>query len=224
MKTIISDIESQRQHFEACLDLFTSDLTYHQKGFESLLSEFKLNRSSEVHNDSLIVKSGTTMVISTTLDLATAFQPCIRRTDKLDQFKAWIGMPSSLFEQGVFSWTEDLPSKNWNPKNVKDISNLTQAEQEYLKRASYAYLFGNSNLVESYKEVIEKLYSPFEVAVCAIKKVVIESGGSLIIQGNRPAVFIVDELEIVEGANLKIYAPTNMTVDKLYKISNQLTS
>jgi len=220
MKTAIADIDFQRQQLETCLHLFNPQLTYHQKGFESLLSEFDLNQISEVHCEPLIVKSGSQVVISTTLALSAPFQPCLRSTNNLDQFKAWIGLPNSLFEQGVFSFTKELPSKPWMPKAVSDTSSLSPAEREDIQRASYAYIFGNSKLVDGYKQVIEKLHAPFEVAVCAIEKVIIEAGGSLIIQGSRPAVLIFGELEIIEGGNIKIYAPTNMTVQKLHKISN----
>ncbi len=219
MKTAIADISFQRQNLESCLNLVDSQLRYWQEDFESLLSEFNLNQFSEVHSEPLIVKSGSQVVISTTLDLATSFQPCVRRTNKLDQFKAWIGMSNSLFEEGVFSFTKELPSKPWSPKLVTDISSLAPAEQEDIQRASYAYLFGNSKLVDSYKEVIEKFHAPFEVAVCAIEKVFIEPGSSLIVRGNRPAILIFGELEIIEGGKVEIYAPTNMTVQKLRKIS-----
>ncbi|TFI53152.1 hypothetical protein BLD44_017600 [Mastigocladus laminosus UU774] len=220
MKTAIADIDFQKEQFEKCLHLFNPQWLYRQERFESLLAEYNLNRNFEVHSESLIIKSGSQVVISTTLDMSALFQPCLRSTKNLDQFKAWIGIPNSLFEQGVFSFTKELPSKPWMSKAVSDISSLSLAEQEDIERAGYAYLFGNSKLVDSYKEVLEKLHAPFEVAVCAIKKVVIESGGSLIIQGSRPAVLIFGELEIIEGSTIKIYAPTNMTVQQLHKISN----
>lgn len=220
METTIVDIDLQRQQLETCLHLFNPLLTYQQERFEYLLAEYKLNRVSEVHSKPLIVKSGSNVVISTTLDLQTPFQPCLRITKNLNQFKVWIGMPNSLFEEEVFSFTKELPSNSCIPESFADKSSFSLAEEKDIQRASYAYLFGNSKLVDGYKEIIEKFYAPFEVAVCAIEKIVIESGGSLIIQGSRPALLILRELEILQGGNIKIYAPTNMTVQKLYKLSN----
>lgn len=220
MQTATVDINFQRHRLESNFQLFNRSLIYHQQEFELNLAEYKLNRISDVHREQLIVKSGSNLVISTTLDSEESFQPCLRTTNNLDQFKAWIGMSDSLFEQGVFSQTEDLPLKSWTPKPVTDKSKLTPTEQQEIERASYNYIFGNSKLVESYKEIVETLHAPFEIAVCAIKKVVIEPGSSLIIQGSRPAVLIFGELEIIEDGQVKIYAPTNMTVQKLCKISH----
>ncbi|MEB3311177.1 MAG: hypothetical protein VKJ02_13185 [Snowella sp.] len=218
MKTAITDIYSQRQQLEDCLNLVNPKFTYRQGTFESFLSEFDINYFSDVHRELLTVKADSQVVLSTTLDRSTSYGPCLRQTNQFDQFKAWIGMPNALFEQGVFSFTQALPSSPWPSNYFPESSRLTDLEKENIQKAGYAYLFGNSQLVASYKAVIEKLHAPFEVAVWAIEKIRIEAGSSLIIQGDLPAVLMVGELEIVEGGNITLYSPTNLTVQKLQKI------
>lgn len=218
MKTAIADIHFQRQQLEDCLNLVNPKFTCRRSNFGSFLSEFDINYFSDVHRELFTVKAGSQAIFSTTLDRSTSYLPCLRQTNQFDQFKAWIGMPNELFEQEVFSFPKELPSKPWPSNYLPEINDLTTLEQEDIQKAGYAYLFGNSQLVDSYKAVIEKLHAPFEVAVWAIEKIRIEAGSSLIIQGDLPAVLIVRKLEIVAGGNIQLCAPTHMMVQKLEKI------
>jgi hypothetical protein len=218
MKTAIANINSQRQQLEDCLNLVNPKFTYRQENFGAFLSEFDINYFSDVHREPFIVNAGSQVILSTTLDSSISYLPCLRQTNQFDQFKGWIGMPNELFEQEMFSFTKELPSKPWPSNYLPEINNLTPLEQEDIQKAGYAYLFGNSQLVDSYKAVIEKLHAPFEVAVWAIEKIRIEAGSSLIIQGGLPAVLIFGELEIVAGGNIQLCAPTHMMVQTLKKI------
>jgi hypothetical protein len=199
---------------------FTSTLSpfFHYPWNCYFLSEFDINYFSDVHREPFIVNAGSQVILSTTLDSSISYLPCLRQTNQFDQFKGWIGMPNELFEQEMFSFTKELPSKPWPSNYLPEINNLTPLEQEDIQKAGYAYLFGNSQLVDSYKAVIEKLHAPFEVAVWAIEKIRIEAGSSLIIQGGLPAVLIFGELEIVAGGNIQLCAPTHMMVQTLKKI------
>ena len=218
MKTAIADIHSQRQQLEDCLNLVTSQFTYRRSNFEAFLSEFTINYFSDVYREPFIVRAGSQVIFSTSLDGSNFYRPCFRQTNQFDQFKVWIGIPNEVCEQEVFSFARELPSKPWASDYLPEIGELTPLEQEDIEKAGYAYLFGDSQQVASYQGIIEKLHAPFEVAVWAIEKIRVEAGSSLIIQGDFPAVLIVRELEIVAGGNIQLCAPTHMMVQKLEKI------
>lgn len=221
MKTVLADIHSQRQRLEDCLQLINPRFTYRQENFESFLSEFGIDYFSDVHRGLFTVKAGSQVILSTTLDSANSYLPCFRHTNQLEQFKAWIGMPDALFQEGSLVFDRELPSEPWSSRHLTSATELTPREQEDLQKAGYAYLFGNSQLplVASYQSILEKLHAPFAVAVWAIEKIRVEAGSSLVVQGKLPAALILGELEIVAGGNIQLCAPTHLMVQKLEKIS-----
>ena len=162
--------------------------------------------------DSLLIGSNVSKNLSSDLAKHSAIIPKICTAKNLDQYKSWIGRDDTGIEDTP--WV--LPAASWNDRKIHVFSELTPEEVENIEKASWVYLFGNSALVKSYRDIIEFCNAPFEVAVYAARKVIIQPGGSLIVSG-MPAILLFEELEIHSQGNLTIYTVCHAKIGTLQK-------
>jgi acetyltransferase-like isoleucine patch superfamily enzyme len=111
----------------------------------------------------------------------------------------------------------ELPSRPWNPRPIARIDELTEEERADIERAGVVYIFGNSQLVAGYREIIEFCYAPFEAAVYVARKVTIHAGASLVVTG-MPALLRFSELEIHPEGRLITYVACNGSFELIHKL------
>ena len=177
---------------------------------DDVLAEFGLEKNNI--SDSLIIDKDASMHLNSDLNQHSAIIPKILTTNDLDQYKSWVGR----VDIGIDNTQWVLPTAPWKAKTISDFDELTVEEKENVEKAGWVYLFGNSALVKSYREIIEFSHAPFEVAVYAVRKVTIRSGGSLIVSG-IPAVLLFEELNIHSPGNLQIYTVSHTKIGTLQK-------
>ncbi|MCG8367929.1 MAG: hypothetical protein MJA27_31925 [Pseudanabaenales cyanobacterium] len=163
--------------------------------------------------DSLLIGNNVQKNLSSDLEKHSSITPKIFITKNLDQYKSWIGRDDT----GVEDTPWVLPTALWNDRKISVVNELTPEEVENVEKAGRVYIFGNSALVRSYREIIEFCNAPFEVAVYAARKVIIKPGGSLIVSG-IPAILLFEELEIHSLGNLAIYTVCHAKIGTLQKI------
>jgi hypothetical protein len=182
------------------------------RSFDVTLAAYGL----DVHEPlpSLVIPAGKRIALS---ELMT---PVLRTTADIAQYKEWIGLSDALAANDVpHDGLPALPRNPW-PKGriVASLDELTASELADVQAAANHYLWGDSRLVRSYKEALERFYGPFEAGVYVVSRLVIESGASLAVEG-RPAVLLCDSLELHDGGSLALYTVTRMWVQALNKLS-----
>ena len=159
---------------------------------------------------------GPEIVISGRERLDGRDHPAIRarpKTDDLDLFKRWIGVPDRAIRDGVYARPVMLPTLP--PERLdRPIAALSETEHLELRKAANAYLFDDSALWTEYRGVIVRHFAPFEIAVYAYESLEIAPGGCLEI-AETPAVLVVDRLVMHETARLDITATARLVLDTL---------
>ncbi|HTB12174.1 MAG TPA: hypothetical protein VK752_11410 [Bryobacteraceae bacterium] len=146
---------------------------------------------------------------------ASLIRPVILRTQSLDEFKSWMSVPDEVHRTHPAEMEWEIPSKPWNGRLIQK-QDLDSEERTALDLAYYAYVFGDSRRVESYREILENCFAPFEAAVYKASRVRIEAHGDLIVQGCA-AILEFDDLIINAGGRLILNTPCNAAIGRLVK-------
>ena len=179
--------------------------------FQDALNAYGMTRA-DVEVDELIVRRGETLVLRERL----TGRPL--ETGSVTQFKEWIGLADSIAERYPLEGLPELPRAELARDRIIDPATLTDGEWEDVQRAASAYLFGHSALVAGYREAIELLYGPFAADAFALPRIVVECGGTLVVNG-RPAAILSESLELHEGGDIRLHTVTRMSVESLHKLS-----
>ncbi len=86
---------------------------------------------------------------------------------------------------------------------------ITHKFDAHLCKALSAYVFGNSNLVKSYEDVINKLRFPMRIAVFTGQSITVSPGHPLILKGTdeHPFAAVYDTVTIENGGQIKTEGP-----------------
>jgi hypothetical protein len=109
----------------------------------------------------------------------------------------------------------------WNGRKAS-LGSMSPEERIALDKAYYAYIFGNSRLVSTYREVLQACFSPFEAGIYRASLVRIEAQGDLIVQGCA-AILDFDELIIEDGGRFILNAPCKASIRRMVKYPARLT-
>jgi hypothetical protein len=134
-------------------------------------------------------------------------------TNDLTEYKSWIGCDDTTAPRDY--WT--LPSRPWKERYVESTDDLSPQELEDLERAGWAYLFGNSAVVSSYRGLLEHLRAPFYATLYAVDSIHIASNAKLVVAGRNPAFLLCNELVIENGGQLQIFTAFNARINHLIK-------
>lgn len=148
---------------------------------------------------------------------ASGLVPFRARTGDLDTFKAWIGLPDSYIRSGKAIPPTHPPARVYDHRLVDPSATLNAEEARDLLLAAGLYLFGDSAAVAEYRRAIELRMAPFEIAVYAVRRLILRPIGSLTIVG-PPAVLITNRIELHSGATLKTQTVSRILSDHLVKI------
>lgn len=182
--------------------------------YETTLAEYGLD-PAEVMTETLLLEAGTTLHLG--------HDPCellnrVLYTERLDEFKQWIGIADELIEHGPMLPPADLPQNPWTARLERPRTELTELEWKDVELAAKYYLFGDSRLVSQYRSAITRHFGPFEAGLYAAEKIEIMPGATLSVTG-YPAILIFGEVVIHQGGAMKLHTPTKMFADRLLKLN-----
>jgi len=175
------------------------------------------------HNDipPLVVNTGDnpgTTFLSRDPGFPSAAKPHFIKLNGITDQKRFGGIPDELFKNGSFEEHYEPPP----PFSEKDsIIDLTAAVNEgrnlelrkRICQAYTAYLFGNSEKVSSYKEIINSVHFPCYVAVFAGQEIFIKKGHPLVIKAKKevePVVLVFNTIRIEPGGEIVCQADTTI--------------
>jgi hypothetical protein len=153
-----------------------------------------------------------------TVALHQAVPPRLLQTAEVAQFKQWIGVPDELIDRHSPENLPVPPDAPWTRGRDVSPETITAAEWTNIQLAAKAYLFGHSAPVASYAPAIELFFGPFEADLYAIPHIVIEKDARLIVSA-RPAVLLVDTLDIHHDGRLDVTTISRIFVRSLRKLS-----
>jgi hypothetical protein len=162
---------------------------------------------------------GCVLDLTSARDAISAIAPVWRSTERVDTFKAWVGVADEdAVADSPMARYWRLPASPWSGRSFRRAADLSPAEREDIETAGRAYIFGNSCAVASYREAIERVTGTFEVAVYAARSVRIAPGAMLRVSG-APAVLLFGELEIADGGQLVVQSVCRAAIGRLTKIA-----
>jgi hypothetical protein len=138
------------------------------------------------------------------------------RTPDLDTFKSWIGLPDAYIRSGkAIAFQGDAPKLD-GQKFADSRATLSDSEHRDLLLAAGSYLFGDSAAVAAYRHAIELRLAPFEIAVYAVRRLILRPTASLSIVG-PPSVVIANRVELHSGAAIRSQTVSRILCDHLVK-------
>jgi hypothetical protein len=147
---------------------------------------------------------------------ASAWRPSRSSTGDLDEFKRWIGLPDTYIRSGkVRAQCCDAPIF-YNQRLGDPRAELSDAEIRALHLAAGSYLFGDSAACAKYRRAIELRMAPFEIAVYAVRRLILRPGATLTVTG-LPAVVLAERIEIHPGSVLKTCTVSRILSDEFVK-------
>jgi len=190
-----------------------------EKKFSRVLKELGLDQS-HVHKGTL--NTGDTpgpTYFSTDPEFKSAIKPAIVSIKRLDDLKHVIGNFVVPGDKGSTKAEHEIPEPWPGEKNEIDPSELREKEEGDIHQALRVYLLGDSDRVESYKNIIEKRYFPMEAAVFTGEDIVVSKDHPLIIksQGHNPAIVNYGTITLEPGGEIICETNVIMSVQKFVK-------
>lgn len=192
------------------------DLTPEQKkNFEKRLEDMGLERSHVVPEIKTVETEGPTY-LSSHPDYESAVPPKMLTIPTLEALRQKGGIPDEHYLNNKMDGHPEVPPEWPEEKSEHLVADLSPEENQNIRKAFVAHIYGHSEKVKSYEKVIEKNYFPFEVAAFAAENVVVDADHPLILKG--PAqVFNFGVVTIKQGGQIRCEADAEMTVQKMVK-------
>lgn len=188
---------------------------------QTIRSQFmsKFNLTDEViHKDT--INTGDTpgpTYISAHPEHDSVVKPFYVTVQSIDEFKQFGGNPNDLYHNNLMA--EHHPAlAAWNEANTNlAYSELSTVQKADLCQAYQTYIYGNSQNVQSYKEVLQKHFFPAQLAVFAVQDVVVTKDNPLILSGNgdQPTTFSFGTVTIQPGGQIINQANATLLADSL---------
>jgi hypothetical protein len=158
----------------------------HQSNFDNRLRELGLDPSHVVPE----LRTGDTpgpTYLSNHPDFESAIPPRPLTIDSVDDLKRLAGIPDSDYERGLME-SHHEPLEDWPAgKNSHAREDLSVEENERVRQALVTHVYGHSETVASYRDVLNNQFFPMEAATFAALDVTVDPGHPLILKGNNHA-------------------------------------
>jgi hypothetical protein len=148
---------------------------------------------------------------------ASDITPFRARTSDLDTFKTWIGLPDAYIRSGKAIAPPWDAARHYDRRFADPAAVLSDDETRHLMLATGSYLFGESTTVAEYRRAIELRMAPFEIAVYAVRRLILRPTSSLTVVG-PPAVVVANHIELHPGATIMTQTVSRILTDHLVKI------
>ena len=135
----------------------------------------------------------------------------------IDEVKQVLGVPNAAFAK---SGSDDhlkskyLPPPPYAGKSDVTLSALTPEEENDLDEVTYAYLFGNSDKVAGWADVINRLKLPRELGFVAAESVTVKPGSPLYI--TYPS-YTFGVMTIEPGGQVIVQSDSSVSIQRLVK-------
>lgn len=157
-----------------------------RKNFEDRLRELGLDPSHVVQELRTGATPGPTY-LSNDPDVESELEPQPLTIDNVDDLKRLAGVPDEDYDNGVIPPHHE-PLQEWPAgKNDHAPEDLSVEENDRLRRALAAHVYGHSERVESYKTVLNNQFFPMEAVAWAVLNVTVDPEHPLILKGNNQA-------------------------------------
>lgn len=138
-------------------------------------------------------------------------------TSSVDEYKDWIGRPDAQADNHAWA----MPTQHWSGRRFADKAQLSAVEAENIEKAGWVYLFNDSRLVSSYAQAIEDYNGVFEASLYHFRRVIVQPGARLVLRG-RPALLLIDELEVQGSGQLETYTTCHASLGHVRKTAQQV--
>ncbi|WP_183559340.1 hypothetical protein [Mucilaginibacter sp. SP1R1] len=136
--------------------------------------------------------------------------PSFITVSDVDSLKDICGIHNSLFTAGKLEDTHRIPPVRHAASQV-----ITNPQDPHVCDALFAYVFGNSSTVESWKDTINTLRFPMKVTVFAASSIVVQPPIPLFLLGTdaNPISLVCDSLTIEAGGQVITEGPGKVSAD-----------
>lgn len=178
-----------------------------EDSFADFLASIGLNESRGQKNVLRTRDTQGPTYLSIDPDYPSAFAPQMVTIKTLDDAKRLAGIKDRLFDAMAKEPQHDIPDP-WNAKkNRYEKHQLSESEERDIHKAFKAYMYGRSDRVKSYSQIINKQYFPLKVAVFRGNDIIVDKDHPLIITGPtdagvQPLVVAYDSITIKPGGHI----------------------
>jgi hypothetical protein len=145
----------------------------------------------------------------------STIKPIMVTIKNVDEAKRLAGNKDSDYTNGLME-EHHAPLPAWpQHKNTLDAVQLSADENNLIKKAHTAYIYGNSANVHSYKDIIDKHNYPAQVACFAVEDICVDSTNSPFKIG--PAGLTCGTLTICEGGSIQFTGNATVNCQKMVK-------
>lgn len=153
----------------------------------SLMNRFQLT-DDIIHKGTITISETSTLTAD--LNQPSVLKPVYVTVQSIDDFKEFGGIPDDLYASGAVQEHHYFPPE-WPTDKMKRLEELSLRERIMICKAYQAYIFGNSQKVQSYKEIIQNLFFPAQVALFSGENLYVKTGETLTIESPSPDVPVV---------------------------------
>ncbi|WP_341278008.1 hypothetical protein [Paenibacillus sp. FSL H8-0537] len=177
----------------------------------------KFSLTDEIIQKGTLTTSGGGTYISANPNHDTAIKPLYVTIESIDDFKSFGGNSDEHYASNLLQEHHEALAEWDASNNHKTYSELSVLEKSAVCNAYQTYIYGNSNNVQSYKEVLQKHFFPAQLAVCAGQDVVVTPGNPLILagDGDNPITYSFNTITIQPGGQIINQANATLLVDTL---------
>ena len=136
--------------------------------------------------------------------------PSFITVSDVDVLKDLCGIYDSLYTQGTLKDTHSIP-----PVRNEKSEAITNPHHPHVCDALYAYVYGDSRQVASWKDTLNKLRFPMKVTVFTANTITVQPGNPLVLKGTdqNPIALVCDSLVIEPGGQVITEGPGKVSVD-----------
>jgi hypothetical protein len=155
-----------------------------RKNFEDRLRELGMDPSHVVPELRTDATPGPTY-LSNDPDFESEIEPQTLTIEDVDHLKKVAGIPDEEYDNGEIPHHHE-PLEEWPAgKNEHAPADLSPEENDRVRDALIHHVYGHSEKVASYREVLNNHFFPMEAAVWAVLDVTVYPGHPLILKGNN---------------------------------------
>jgi hypothetical protein len=184
-----------------------------RKNFEDRLRELGLDPSHVVQE----LKTGDTpgpTYLSNHPDFESELEPQTLTIDNVDDLKRLAGVPDEDYENGLMTPHHE-PLEEWpSDKNAHAREDLSVEENAQIRQALIHHVYGHSEKVASYRDVINNQLFPMEAVAWAVLDVTVDPEHPLVLKGNNHA-YDFGTVTIKKGGQIIFETDAAMTCQKM---------
>lgn len=133
----------------------------------------------------------------------------------VDEVKRVLGVSDTAFESGTADGhIKYLPAPRYAEGAQVTYLGLTRQEQDDLENATYAYLFGNSQKMQGWRDPINRLLLPRELSFVAAENVTVKPNAPLYLKNSS---YTFGTVTIEQGGQVVVQADTSLNAQLIVK-------